>query len=157
MKAIQSPVLSNWTPMTDIPLDPTNGRPIYPKGHPPATVFMACFKPITLLKVRRLFSSTVAHYPLTRHVQTIAGRCGVMWDVLVNNTELRSGRYANALSEDDVLYNLPGNTIVQVVNAANSGLHVNADNPRSHPRVLFRQAKQPRESQPTAPLALTIL
>jgi hypothetical protein len=97
---------------------------------------MACTKPIPLAEVRKLFTSQVAHYPLTRHVSTIAGRCGVMWDILVNKSELRSARYANALSEEDVLWKLPAETFVQVVNAANSGLHVNYEYPRSRPRVL---------------------
>ena len=136
MPDIRRPVLSNWTPITEIPMDPTNGRPIYRRGLPPATVFMACTKQVPLREVRALLTSSVAHYPLTRHVSTIAGRCGVMWDVLVNKTELRSARYANPLSEDDVLWNLPPGTIVQVVNAANSGLHVNSQSPRSRPRVL---------------------
>ena len=117
-------------------MDPTKGRPIYRRGLPPATVFTACMRRTSLAEVRKLFTSQVAHYPLTRHVSTIAGRCGVMWDVLVNDTDLRSARYANTLTEDDILRNLPGGTLVQVVNAANSGLHVNSQNPRSHPRIL---------------------
>jgi hypothetical protein len=133
---IRRPVLSNWTPISEIPMDPTNGRPIYRRNQPPATVFIACTNQIRLSEVRKLFTSSVAHYPLSRHVSTIAGRCGVMWDILVNKSELHSARYANALAEDEVLWNLPGETIVQVVNAANSGLQVNYQNPRSNPRVL---------------------
>jgi hypothetical protein len=125
-----------WSPIVNMPTNPTNGKPILKLGSGVANVFSKCMKPTRLSELRKLFSSAVAHYPLSIHVSTAAGRQGVMWDVLVNSTDLRSERYGNALTEQEVLHTLPADTLVQVVNAAESGLLVNSKHRRSHPLQL---------------------
>jgi hypothetical protein len=120
-------------PIVSMPTNPTNGKPILKLGSGVANVFSKCMTPTRLSDVRKVFSSSVAHYPLSIHVSTTAGRQGVMWDVLLNDTDLRSARYGNALTEEEVLQTLPADTLVQVVNAAESGLLVNSKYRRSHP------------------------